>query len=93
MAEIVNWYEKIGANNSKKKLPKQWGKHHIAHNRMILLCIGPTGSGKTNALIDYISQSLGEFHKIFICSFATTDEPLLQLMKFYANRMPVAKPT
>ena len=92
MAEIVNWYEKIGANNSKKKLPKQWGKHHIAHNSMIL-CIGPTGSGKTTALIDYISQSLGEFHKIFICSFATTDEPLLQLMKFYANRMPVAKPT
>lgn len=86
MAEIVNWYEKIGANNAKKKLPKQWEKHHIHHNSMIL-CIGPTGSGKTNSLIDYISRSSGEFHKIIICSFATTDEPLYNLLKQKSDRV------
>ena len=86
MTEIVNWYEKIGANSSKKKLPKQWDKHHIHHNSMIL-CIGPTGSGKTNALIDYISRSSGEFHKIIICSFATTDEPLYNLLRQKSDRV------
>ena len=75
MTEIINWYDKIGANNNKKKLPSKWKNHHIYHNSMIL-CIGGTGTGKTNSLIDYISRSSGEFYKIIICSFSTLDEPL-----------------
>jgi len=75
MAEITNWYDKIGINNNKKKLPAKWKNHHIYHNSMIL-CIGGTGTGKTNSLIDYLSRSSGEFHKIIICSFSTLDEPL-----------------
>jgi hypothetical protein len=39
MTEIINWYDKIGANNNKKKLPKKWKDHHIHHNSMIL-CVG-----------------------------------------------------
>jgi len=80
MPDIVNWYEKIGLKNSKKKLPKQWDKHHIHHNSMIL-CIGPTGSGKSNSLLDYIARSSGEYHKIIICSFSTLDEPLYNFLK------------
>ena len=79
MAEIVNWYDKIGANNNKKKLPSKWKSHHIHHNSMIL-CIGGTGTGKTNSLIDYISRSSGEFYKIIICSFSTLDEPLYNFL-------------
>ena len=79
MAEIVNWYDKIGANNNKKKLPSKWKSHHILHNSMIL-CIGGTGTGKTNSLIDYISRSSGEFYKIIICSFSTLDEPLYNFL-------------
>ena len=75
MAEITNWYDKIGINSAKKKLPSKWKNHHIYHNSMIL-CIGGTGTGKTNSLIDYLSRSSGEFHKIIICSFSTLDEPL-----------------
>ena len=80
MTEINNWYEKIGISNTKKKLPKNYKNHHILHNSMIL-CIGPTGSGKTNALMDYIARSSGEFHKITICSFSTLDEPLYNFLK------------
>ena len=69
MAEITNWYDKIGINSAKKKLPSKWKNHHIYHNSMIL-CIGGTGTGKTNSLIDYLSRSSGEFHKIIICSFS-----------------------
>ena len=74
MAEITNWYDKIGSNDKKEKLPKKWENHHIHRNSMIL-CIGPTESGKTNALVDYIAVNSGEFYMI-ICSFSTLDEPL-----------------
>jgi hypothetical protein len=86
MAEIINWYDKIGANNKKKKLPKKWKDHHIHHNSMIL-CVGPTGSGKTNSLMDYISRSNGEFYKIIINSFNTTDEPLYNHLKEKSDRI------
>ena len=79
MAEITNWYDKIGANAKKKKMPKKWKDHHIHHNSMIL-CIGETGTGKTNSLIDYLSRCSGEYHKIMICSFSTLDEPLYNFL-------------
>ena len=72
MTDITNWYDKIGVNNKKKKQPKHWKDHHILHNSMVL-CIGGTGTGKTNALMDCLSRSSGEFNKIVICSFSTLE--------------------
>lgn len=76
--EIINFYEKL--NIKGNKLPKNWNKHHIMHNSMIL-AIGGTGTGKTNALLNYISRSSGEFSDVIICSFSTTDEPLYNLLE------------
>ena len=84
MADIVNWYDKIPNENNKKKLPKNWKNHHIHHNSMIL-CVGGTGTGKTNALIDYLSRTSGEFHKIIIVSFSTLDEPLYNFLQQKSN--------
>jgi len=50
------------------------------HNSMIL-AIGGTGTGKTNALLNYINRSSGEFHKIILFSVSTTDEPLYNLLE------------
>ena len=76
--EIINFYEKL--NIKGNKLPKNFAKHHILHNSMIL-AIGGTGTGKTNALLNYISRSNGEFSDVIICSFNTTDEPLYNLLE------------
>ena len=76
--EIINFYEKL--NIKGNKLPKNWNKHHIMHNSMIL-ALGGTGTGKTNALLNYISKSSGEFSDVIICSFSTTDEPLYNLLE------------
>ena len=84
MADVVNWYDKIPSGNNKKKLPKKIKNHHIYHNSMIL-CIGGTGTGKTNALIDYLSRTSGEFHKIIIVSFSTLDEPLYNFLQQKSN--------
>ena len=76
--EIINFYEKLNIKGSA--LPKTWKKHHIFNNCMIL-CLGGTGTGKTNALINYISRSSTEFSDVIVCSFSTVDEPLYNLLE------------
>ena len=76
--EIINFYEKLNIKGST--LPKTWKKHHIFNNSMIL-CLGGTGTGKTNALINYISRSSTEFSDVIVFSFSTVDEPLYNLLE------------
>lgn len=76
--EIINFYEKLNIKGSA--LPKTFKKHHIYNNSMIL-CLGGTGTGKTNALINYISRSSTEFSDVIVCSFSTTDEPLYNMLE------------
>ncbi len=47
----------------------------------MVLCIGGTGVGKSNALLNYIHRSSGEFFRIIVYSFSTTDEPLYNMLK------------
>ena len=76
--EIINFYEKL--NIKGNKLPKNWNKHHIMHNSMIL-ALGGTGTGKTNALLNYISRSSQEFSDVIVFSGSTTQEPLYELLE------------
>jgi hypothetical protein len=76
--EIINYYEKLNIKGSA--LPKTWKKHHIFNNSMIL-CLGGTGTGKSNSLLNYLSRSSGEFSEVIVCSFSTTDEPLYNLLE------------
>ena len=76
--DIVNFYDKLGIKGSAR--PKTWEKTHM-FNKCHTLCLGGTGSGKSNALINYISRSSGEFYKIIVCSFSTTDEPLYNMLE------------
>jgi len=76
--KIVNFYDKLGIKGAT--LPKTWNNHHM-FNKSHTLCLGGTGSGKSNSLINYISRSSGEFYKIIVCSFSTTDEPLYNMLE------------
>ena len=76
--DIVNLYDKLGIKGSTR--PKTWEKHHM-FNKCHTLCLGGTGSGKSNALINYISRSSSEFFTIIVCSFSTTDEPLYNMLE------------
>ena len=78
--DIKNWYESIGNHAKKPKLDKNYNKHHIQPNSMIL-CLGGTGSGKTNSLIDFISKKNEAFYKIIIFSGSSTDEPLYNFLQ------------
>ena len=47
----------------------------------MILCLGGTGSGKTNSLIDFISKKNEAFYKIIIFSGRATDEPLYNFLQ------------
>jgi DNA helicase HerA-like ATPase len=75
--EIVNFYSLLP--KSKEKKPIGYNSHYIDKNSRILM-IGQSGSGKSNALLNFIERSSGEFYKIIICSFSTTDEALYNFL-------------
>ena len=53
--KIVNFYDKLGIIKNNN-LPKTWKKHRMYNNSMNLcLCLGGTGTGKSNTLLNYIT--------------------------------------
>jgi len=75
---VKNWYQELPKSSIKRD--KNFAKHLIEPNRMIC-CLGGTGSGKTNALVDFLFRKNDAFHEVIIFSGSTTDEPLYQFLK------------
>lgn len=78
MADLTNFYSLLP--KSKDKKPIGFNHHMIDKNSRILM-IGSSGTGKSNSLLNFIEKSSGEFFKIIICSFSTTDEPLYNYLQ------------
>ena len=78
---IKNYYELIDKNLQKKpKLDATFKNHHILPNSMIL-CIGSTGAGKTNSLMEFLSRKNNAFYEILLYTGSTTDEPLYNYLQ------------
>jgi len=79
--KVKNYYELLPKDLKREtKLDKNYKKHYIQPNSMIC-CIGGTGAGKSNSLIDFLTRKNEAFYKIIIFSGSTTDEPLLNMLK------------
>ena len=78
--KIKNYYSNIKKKQTQIKTDENFKNHLILPSSMIL-AIGSTGSGKTNALMSFIERSSGTFYKILIFSGSTTDEPLYERLK------------
>ena len=79
MSDLINFYSLL-PKSKKTEAAKGYKNHYIDKNSRILM-IGSSGTGKSNAIINFIEKSSGEFHKIIICSFSTTDEPLYNYLQ------------
>ena len=80
--KLKNWYEitnKSGCGKSIKN-DKNFKKHLIKPNSMIIM-IGPTGSGKSQALLDLLFRKNDAFNRIVVFSGSTTDEPLYKFLE------------
>jgi len=78
MTDLFNFYSVLP--KSKNTNLKGFKQHFIEPNSRILM-IGGSGTGKSNAIINFIERSSGSFNKIIICSFSTTDEPLYNYLQ------------
>ena len=86
--KIKNYYDLLDKSLKREnKFDKNYKKHYIQPNSMIC-CIGGTGSGKTNALIDFLTRKNEAFYEIIIFSGSTTEEPLYNLLQ---EKMPEIK--
>lgn len=86
--KIKNYYDLLDKSLKREnKFDKNYKKHYIQPNSMIC-CIGGTGSGKTNALIDFLTRKNEAFYDIIIFSGSTTEEPLYNLLQ---EKMPDIK--
>ena len=74
--KITNHYAKM----PKQKVSATFKKHHILPNSMIVV-IGGTGSGKTNAVYDLIRRMNGDFFEIIVFNPVSTDEPIYNKLK------------
>lgn len=83
--KVINWYEKLKDQlPNPTKLDKNFNKHFILPNSMIL-AIGGTGTGKTNALMSFLAFKNESFYKIIIYTGSTGEEPLYQYLQ---NKIP-----
>ena len=81
MDKITNYYDKLPKEFKREnKLNKTFKNHHILPTSMIAV-LGGTGSGKSNAIIDFINRSNGTFYEIIVFNPVSTDEPLLNMLK------------
>jgi hypothetical protein len=74
---MENFYKKTA---SKPKKPKHYPEHYIDEASRIL-CIGSSGSGKSNSLLSFISRNPVFSRIIIFTGSGTEDEPLYRLLK------------
>jgi hypothetical protein len=83
--KVKNYYEMLPKDlKQERKVDANFKKHYIQPCSMIC-CIGGTGSGKTNCLIDFLNRKNNAFYDIIIFSGSTVEEPLYNLLK---QKMP-----
>jgi hypothetical protein len=75
---MKNFYNEIKSKPVKRD--KNFNKHHIEPNSRLLL-IGGSGTGKSNALTNFLDKKRDAFHDIIIFSGSTADEPLYKFLE------------
>ena len=85
MAEIRDWYKLTKKAGIKKD--KHYNQHMIDAGSMIL-CIGGTGSGKSTALLEFLSRCPEKYYEIHLFSGSNNadTEPLYRLLKEKSQR-------
>jgi hypothetical protein len=83
---MKNWYDEV--KTTKQKIDKNFKKHHILPKSMIM-AIGGTGTGKTNALMDLLDKKNDQWYKIIIFNPNNSDEPLYNHLKSHIKELNI----
>lgn len=77
--KVTNWYSKLKTKNVETKVDKTFKNHLILPCSMIA-CIGQTGCGKSNSLVDFLHRKVA-FYRIIIFTGSSSDEPLYNYLR------------
>jgi hypothetical protein len=79
---LTDWYAIANKQGTGHKITmdKHFKNHLIKPYQMISI-IGPTGSGKSTAIVEFLSRKNESFYEVTIFSGSTSDEPLYNMLK------------
>lgn len=77
--KVTNWYSKLKTQSVETRVDKTFKNHRILPCSMIA-CIGQTGCGKSNSLIDFLHRKIA-FYRIIIFTGSSSDEPLYNYLR------------
>lgn len=79
--KVENWYDKIDKEFVRKPKKDQSYCNHYMEPMKHTALIGQTGTGKSNAFVDYLKRRPDTFYKIIIFTGSTSDEPLYNFLQ------------
>jgi len=83
--KVNNWYLKIPKQFNNNSGADPTYKSHLIKPNSMVLCVGKSGSGKTNSIIEFLSRKNSRFYEIIIFTGSNTDEPLYNFLKARIN--------
>jgi hypothetical protein len=83
--KINNYYNIIDKEFKRSPMKDKNYNEHYINPCSHVCCIGQTGTGKTNALLEFLRRKPNVFYRIILFNPATTDEPLYN---FLQNKIP-----
>ena len=86
---VKDWYAVAGKGMAKGiKNDKNFKQHMIKPCSMVMM-IGNTGSGKTTALVDFLSRKNDSFYQVIYFTGSTSDEPLLNFLQQHIDGIEI----
>ena len=87
--KIKDWYSIAGKGLTKGiKNDKNFKNHMIKPCSMVMM-VGNTGSGKTTALVEFLSRKNDSFYRVIYFTGSTGDEPLLKFLQNHIDGIEV----
>lgn len=78
---LINFYGKLPKKYTKNKTNNPHFKIHGIKLPAFICVSGRTGSGKSNAIVNFLSMSSGTFDEVIICCKNFNADPLYKYMK------------
>ena len=79
--KLINFYQNMSQTmKNDTKRDKEFSTHQIEPCSMIL-ALGPTGSGKSLGLLNFLKRKNNAFCRIIIFSGSSTDEPAYNMLR------------
>jgi len=88
--ELKDWTSVANGEGLGKKIKndKNFNDHFIKPCSMISI-IGPTGAGKSTAIVEFLARKNNSFYNVIIFSGSTADEALIHLLKRHMEGITV----